>query len=186
MATISLRSSKRNEGLNTRSSRRNGIVHSGNNDSIHSTQQLSNIGRKRPRVPDSIDNDEQALKHKKAKLAVEIIARPKAHALPKRSLVTKVNAKDVPPPQRSEPPPTTNTLPRAPSPPRKPHHEKVVQGIKHELDRLQPIAADLNKDEKRKLRSQEGTRFKSDLSAYFPEYDEVIGNEPKEDRELHI
>jgi hypothetical protein len=28
------------------------------------------------------------------------------------------------------------------------------------------------------LRSQEATRFKSELSAYFPEYDEVIGNDP--------
>ncbi|ROV88808.1 hypothetical protein VSDG_08976 [Cytospora chrysosperma] len=32
----------------------------------------------------------------------------------------------------------------------------------------------------RKLRSQEGVRFKSELSAYFPEYDEVIGNISKE------
>lgn len=36
------------------------------------------------------------------------------------------------------------------------------------------------KDEKRKLRSQEGTRFKSNLSRFFPEYDEVIGNDPRE------
>jgi hypothetical protein len=34
----------------------------------------------------------------------------------------------------------------------------------------------------RKLRSQEATRFKSELSAYFQDYDEVIGNEPKETR----
>lgn len=34
----------------------------------------------------------------------------------------------------------------------------------------------------RKLRSQEGVRYKSELSAYFPEYDEVIGNIPKEQR----
>ncbi|KAJ3484871.1 hypothetical protein NLG97_g6948 [Lecanicillium saksenae] len=37
----------------------------------------------------------------------------------------------------------------------------------------------------RKLRSQEATRFKSDLSAYFPDYDEVIGNEPKEQHLLN-
>ncbi|CZR65304.1 uncharacterized protein PAC_15204 [Phialocephala subalpina] len=53
----------------------------------------------------------------------------------------------------------------------------------HELDRLQPSAADL-KDEKRKLRSQEGTRFKSELLAYFPEYNEIIGNEPQEEHVL--
>ncbi|KAJ2973399.1 hypothetical protein NQ176_g6632 [Zarea fungicola] len=38
----------------------------------------------------------------------------------------------------------------------------------------------------RKLRSQEATRFKSDLSAYFPDYDEVIGNEPKEQYLLNM
>lgn len=63
------------------------------------------------------------------------------------------------------------------------HQEKVVNGIKHELDRLQPSSADMaTKSQGRKLRSQEGVRFKSELSAYFPEYDEVIGNIPKEER----
>ncbi len=63
------------------------------------------------------------------------------------------------------------------------HKEKVVNGLKHELNRLQPSAAVDTKDQGRKLRSQEATRFKSELSAYFPDYDEVIGNEPKEQRE---
>lgn len=64
------------------------------------------------------------------------------------------------------------------------HQEKVVNGIKHELDRLQPSSADMaaSNNQGRKLRSQEGVRFKSELSAYFPEYDEVIGNIPKEHR----
>jgi len=31
----------------------------------------------------------------------------------------------------------------------------------------------------RKLRSQEASRFKSDLSLFFSDYDEVIGNKPK-------
>ncbi|KAJ8104876.1 hypothetical protein ONZ43_g7649 [Nemania bipapillata] len=38
----------------------------------------------------------------------------------------------------------------------------------------------------RKLRSQEATRFKSELAAYFPEYDEVIGNDPKEQHLLNV
>ena len=61
------------------------------------------------------------------------------------------------------------------------HKEKVVNGLKHELNNLQPNPTD-PKDQGRKLRSQEAIRFKSDLSAYFPDYDEVIGNEPKEQR----
>ena len=59
---------------------------------------------------------------------------------------------------------------------------KGVNGMKHELDRLQPKAAD-KKQEGRKLRSQEATKFKSELAAYFPDYDEVIGNEQKQQRE---
>jgi hypothetical protein len=62
------------------------------------------------------------------------------------------------------------------------HQAKVINGIKHELDRLQPRQDD-TKEQGRKLRSQEATRFKSELSAYFPDYDEVIGNDPKEERE---
>lgn len=64
------------------------------------------------------------------------------------------------------------------------HNQKVVNGIKHELDRLQPSSADManSNTQGRKLRSQEGVRYKSELSAYFPEYDEVIGNIPKEHR----
>lgn len=64
------------------------------------------------------------------------------------------------------------------------HNQKVVNGIKHELDRLQPSSADManSNTQGRKLRSQEGVRYKSELSAYFPEYDEVIGNVPKEQR----
>jgi protein involved in sex pheromone biosynthesis len=63
------------------------------------------------------------------------------------------------------------------------HREKVINGIKHELTRLQPSTSD-TKEQGRKLRSQEATRFKSELAAYFPDYDEVIGNDPKEYREL--
>jgi len=124
---------------------------------------------------------------KKARISIEITSRPKVPPKP-RSLV--INAQADAAPQRSASPPiqakpTAVQIEPPPPPPPKPtnHHQKVVNGIKHELDRLQPNSADL-KAEKRKLRSQEGTRFKSELSAYFPEYDEVIGNEPKEDREL--
>lgn len=64
------------------------------------------------------------------------------------------------------------------------HRAKVVNGIRHELDRLHPGENNDAKDQRggRKLRSQEATRFKSELSAYFPDYDEVIGNDPKEQR----
>ncbi|SPO07634.1 uncharacterized protein DNG_10329 [Cephalotrichum gorgonifer] len=65
------------------------------------------------------------------------------------------------------------------------HQSKVKNGILHELDRLEPAPAD-SKSQGRKLRSQETSRFKSELSAYFPEYDEVIGNEPKEKHLLNL
>ncbi|KAK4464170.1 something about silencing, SAS, complex subunit 4-domain-containing protein [Cladorrhinum samala] len=67
------------------------------------------------------------------------------------------------------------------------HQEKVVNGLKHELNRLHPNVADTKEQNGgRKLRSQEATRFKSELSAYFPDYDEVIGNDPKEEHILNI
>ncbi|KAG5966967.1 hypothetical protein E4U58_002388 [Claviceps cyperi] len=65
------------------------------------------------------------------------------------------------------------------------YQHKAVNGTQTELDRLQakPAAAP---EQGRKLRSQEATRFKSDLSAYFPDYDEVIGNDPKEQHLLNV
>jgi hypothetical protein len=188
MASISLRSSRRSEGLTTRSSAKNNVA-LGN---PHHRHQQSNIGRKkRPR--DSLDDEKHSINTKKAKIAVEITVLPKS--LPKpRSVVIQSNTNDVPPKRSAAAAPpatvkTATTQTPTTSPPRKTtnHHEKVVNGIKHELDRLQdrlqPKVPD-PKDDKRKLRSQEGTRFKSELSLYFPEYDEIIGNEPKEERKL--
>ncbi|ROV96368.1 hypothetical protein VPNG_09060 [Cytospora leucostoma] len=88
------------------------------------------------------------------------------------------NIAPVPTPE----PPITTTTPDDKASALTKHQEKVVNGIKHELDRLQPSSADMaaSNSQGRKLRSQEGVRFKSELSAYFPEYDEVIGNIPKE------
>lgn len=94
----------------------------------------------------------------------------------------------TPPPLSSRPQEHTSSVSKTAShaqPPVTEYHEKVVNGIEHEIDRLQPSAAD-NSSAKgstgRKLRSQEATRFKSELAAYFPDYDEVIGNDPKEQR----
>ncbi|KAH6711417.1 something about silencing, SAS, complex subunit 4-domain-containing protein [Leptodontidium sp. 2 PMI_412] len=190
MASHLTRASKRAEGLTTRSGTRNNVATIPGNQH----QQQSNIGKKkRPRDP--VDHEEDpSIAKKKARIAIEIHPRPKAQ--PKtRSLVINANLDVAPPPQQqraaSPSPPKqeqTATQTEAPSPPTRKHtnhHDKVVNGIKHELDRLQPNSADL-KDEKRKLRSQEGTRFKSELSAYFPEYDEIIGNEPKEEHILNL
>ncbi|KAL1892661.1 hypothetical protein Sste5346_006947 [Sporothrix stenoceras] len=75
--------------------------------------------------------------------------------------------------------------------------EKAVNGFKNqELKALQISTAEAEAvaaaatrgahEGGRKLRSQEATRFKSELAAYFPDYDEVIGNEPKEEHLLNI
>ncbi|KAK7984225.1 cytochrome P450 [Apiospora arundinis] len=122
---------------------------------------------------------------------------------------TSDNSKPPPPPDSESPPPfaaaadqssshsqtaaddeTTNDR-QSPLPSLTRHQEKVKNGIKHELDRLQPNAADTTQPPKeqqggRKLRSQEQTRFKSELSAYFPDYDEVIGNDAKEQHVLNV
>jgi hypothetical protein len=199
MASISLRSSRsrRAGGLATRSSTRNNVAARpgsiSSDKTSFNTPQLANIGRKkRPR--DSDDKDGLPLRAKRPKIAVEIITPPKPQPQT-RSVVVKsrANTRSDAAPARSAPAPPQKPAATAPPdpppepapPPRKPtkHHQKVANGIRHEIDKLQPIIADF-RDERRKLRSQEGTRFKSELSAYFPEYDEVIGNEPKEEREF--
>jgi hypothetical protein len=190
MASITLRSSRKSEGLTTRSSAKNNVA-LGN---PHNRYQQSNIGRKkRPR--DSLDDEKQSINPKRVKIAIEIDAFPRSQTKT-RSFVIQADTNGVPPKRPAAAPPATVTTATAQTPteppPRKPtnHHEKVVNGIKHELDRLQdrlsePRKPDL-KDEKRKLRSQEGTRFKSELSLYFPDYDEVIGNDPKENRKFQV
>ena len=66
--------------------------------------------------------------------------------------------------------------------------ETATNAVKQELKSLQVSTEDAeavargSREGGRKLRSQEASRFKSELAAYFPDYDEVIGNEPKEER----
>jgi hypothetical protein len=151
---------------------------------------------KRQLEPSGRDFDPTVTKRTKftTGIAVEIPARSSFH----HSRFTKEHT-DVTPPAPAPPPAarakaTTVTSPNTPTqraPPAKTenaeaaaltkHQEKVANGLKHELNRLQPNAVD-TKEPGRKLRSQESVRHKSELSNYFPDYDEVIGNEPKEQR----
>ncbi|KAK3310606.1 something about silencing, SAS, complex subunit 4-domain-containing protein [Chaetomium strumarium] len=160
--------------------------------------------RKRPAPQRDLDN----IVNKKARfttgIAVEIPARPPFHTRLSRE---PTDAKPAPPPPTPKPaaaapnppttrraaplanddgPPKTTSTSARQRPTRTKHQEKVANGLKHELSRLQPNAEDTTKHEGRKLRSQEVTRFKSELSAYFPEYDEVIGNDPKETHLLNL
>ena len=185
MASVTLRSSRKFEGLTTRSKRSNIVLGSSHNR----LPQQSNIRKKRPR--DSFEDEKYALDAKRVKIAIEIDPFPKSQ--PKTRSLRVVPDTKVTSPRSTAPPAvkaSTQTTAQTPAPKPVPHHEKVVNGIKHELDRLQdklsqPLPPNL-KDEKRKLRSQEGQRFKSELSLYFPDYDEIIGNDPKEDRKLLV
>ncbi|KAG9247024.1 something about silencing, SAS, complex subunit 4-domain-containing protein [Calycina marina] len=199
MASLSLRSSSKREGLSTRSTtaaRNNSDVRAPtdnrNTTSSHSpTQHLPNTRKKR--TIESADQRDLTAANKKPKLALEIHSKVKAKA---PAIQSKVVNGDAVHNSRSSLAPSTkrkHTNPTKPepwqSPPRTNHQQKVVNGIKHELGRLAPRAEDLKaaeqKNTKRSLRSQEGVRFKSDLSTYFPEYDEVIGNDPKEEHILN-
>ena len=186
MASTLTRSTRRSEpGLTTRSGTRNNVaLNQGNHKNNKKIQ--SNIGKKRPR--DAADHEDLLITTKKAHIAIEITSRPRAQSKPQSVVIKNATEADAaaragsPPPKKAKHATQPEPTPSPPKPTN--HHQKVVNGIKHELDRLQPNSEDL-KAEKRKLRSQEGQRFKSELSAYFPEYDEIIGNEPKEDRELN-
>ena len=179
----------------------------------------SNSGRSAPagrtkRGLDASERDLDALKPKRARIAVEILAKQRPIIGPDNARVhtprarpsggaagaeTLVKPPQVPSSESQQPqqqpqrhdhtqPPESNRSRAADKKeqeqiqaPTK-HQEKVRKGIKHELDRLQPQPTDTAAPSGRKLRSQEATRFKSDLSAYFPDYDEIVGNDPKETR----
>lgn len=177
-------------------------------NSQHILQQPSPPRMKRPLDP--IVNNYDPSKPKRARITVEILSRPIPPNSPPKSITVKSQAH--PQPQLQTQPltnestiaPTTQKPPLPPTqqqssktataavssePPLKKHKEKAINGIKHELDRLQPSVADTSSATERpgrKLRSQEATRFKSELSAYFPDYDEVIGNDPKEQRTCNL
>ncbi|KAI5864826.1 something about silencing, SAS, complex subunit 4-domain-containing protein [Durotheca rogersii] len=170
-----------------------------NSQQIH--PQHSPARMKRPLDP--IANNFEPPKPKRTRIAVEILARPASHdqpiSPPHKSIIVKpqrpptghdrqpaaVASATRKPPFSPSQPATTAT---AAEPGPKKYREKAFNGIRHELDKLQPSAADASSTERpgRKLRSQKATRFKSELSAYFPDYDEVIGNDPKEQHILNL
>ncbi|KAL5876746.1 hypothetical protein ACKVWC_005911 [Pyricularia oryzae] len=61
---------------------------------------------------------------------------------------------------------------------------RARNAVSRELGSLHVKPSETKATEGRKLRSQENTRLKSDLSAYFPDYDEVIGNDPRQENLL--
>ncbi|KAK3329698.1 something about silencing, SAS, complex subunit 4-domain-containing protein [Apodospora peruviana] len=169
-----------------------------------------NSNRKKRQFETSTTHDIDPIVSKKPRfttgIAVEIPARPASfHS---RGARDSFDAKSQPPPPPSpakpkpahtgpKPPDPSRAAPTTTAPKTAPpvtkqqsglteHQRKVANGLKHELNRLQPAVVPDIKEQGRKLRSQEATRFKSDLSAYFPDYDEVIGNDPKEQHILNL
>lgn len=145
-----------------------------------------NTRKKRLRDSLELEHADQNIDHKKLKttIHVEQVLPPlstQLHNKHDQADTNTVTCKDA---FRSPPPPTGASAPTTlPSRPHTVHQEKVAAGLKHELDRLQPAASDRNtSDDKRKLRSQESSRYKSELSLYFPDYDFVIGNDQEERR----
>jgi hypothetical protein len=151
---------------------------------------------------ESINSNSDPLKSKRARITIEIPALSKTQIVSPRKSSIAVKRPQVSSPKpttaavvttQNDAPPPQPALPARPAPAKTAansqksltnHQKKLFNGIKHELDRLQPnlVDADQAKEQGRKLRSQEATRFKSELSAYFPDYDEVIGNDEKEHR----
>ncbi|KAM0246286.1 hypothetical protein ACHAQJ_010272 [Trichoderma viride] len=151
-------------------------------------------GGRTKRALDVAEREFEAIRHKKTRIAVEILAKPQLPLepvnvqpppIPRRAAVaSSASRPPVPPVQPTTKPPAAPIAAEPQNSSLTKHQAKVINGIKHELDRLQPSQDD-TKEQGRKLRSQEATRFKSELSAYFPDYDEVIGNDPKEEHLLN-
>ncbi|KAK5992490.1 hypothetical protein PT974_05897 [Cladobotryum mycophilum] len=200
MASVT-RSNRRAEGLHPQHHNVNAsgpLTRSGPGPSLfhHSNAAAGVAGGRMKRALEIPDRDFDTVKPKKTRIAVEIIAKSHVSienvnvqlpAVPRQPAVA--NGEHRPTTAAAVSGQPTTTKPTVPAPPEQDHtltkHQaKVINGIKHELDRLQPKAVD-TKEQGRKLRSQEATRFKSELSAYFPDYDEVIGNDPKEEHLLN-
>jgi hypothetical protein len=168
MAPASTRSLRRVEGLTARTE--NSIYQNNHQN----RQSVSNtVRRKRHRDP--IDIEKELIDSKKAR--IEVDSRPSSQLkgkLRQRRLVI-ANLDVAPQPSKQ----TQTAVAKVQQQTQR--TEKAVNGIKHELHKLQSSDS-VVRVEKRKLRSQEGTRFKSELSAYFPNYDIVIGNDPEETR----
>jgi hypothetical protein len=206
MATMT-RSSRRADGFH-RSDRHDRVLRHGRapdtfvaaNTRAHAPKQtMSGLSPSSKRKADAIDDKLVKINPKRTRITVDILSGP----------LSRRNTKEGPKPSRQRSPVVAERSPTVPkaaavtatarqanaraarptantSAPLTKHREKVINGIKHELDRLEPSDDDF-RPQGRKLRSQEATRFKSELSAYFPEYDEVIGNEPKQERAfLHL
>ncbi|KAH8682466.1 something about silencing, SAS, complex subunit 4-domain-containing protein [Xylariales sp. PMI_506] len=155
---------------------------------------------------DAIDSNSDISKHKKSRISIEIqtipnhkklqtFSHPKAFAVERPERLARPTVVKPPPPQPRALPPAAIAAQTAPAKtatqtqkPLSNSQRKVSNGLKHELDNLQPITAASAppREQGRKLRSQEATRFKSELSAYFPDYDEVIGNDEKEHHILNV
>lgn len=193
MASLTTRSSSKHTTTRSQSHQHRPSHHK-------SQQEVPNSQRKRQR--DSIENEHDAILNKRARIDVRVEAVPKSQLNRWTEIVIDApekqkrrNVSDQQPDQpaknftsnhingniKTAKASTGSDAPRAPTV----HSQKVTASIKHELDglqdRLQPEGA-TSTDEKRKLRSQEGTRFKSELGLYFPDYDVVIGNDSEEIR----
>ncbi|KAF7554108.1 hypothetical protein G7046_g6914 [Stylonectria norvegica] len=169
---------------------------------FHQSQALSQhqgVARSK-RTLDVVEHDFEAINPKRTRITVEILAKgntgntiasntvklapTRPRPVPAPSVATVNHQQQTPPAAAAAAPPPAPIAATIDQNLTK-HQAKVINGIKHELDRLQPQPKD-TRDQGRKLRSQEATRFKSELSAYFPDYDEVIGNEPKEQHTLNV
>lgn len=157
-------------------------------DSINNTTNKQDANRrKRPRAP-SILVDEEKTPVKKAKIATLPRTRPAAtpRSTSKKPDVGESEQKaDVDSRQRGASATPRLAATSTPHSQRPAVSAREVDAISHshlKVDKTSPST----KSDKRALRSKEGVKFKSELSQYFPEYDEVIGNEPKATRKLSL
>jgi hypothetical protein len=122
---------------------------------------------------------------KKLKIEVQIEARsqPSSRSL-KLAKDTTTLPTNNPPKNIVTPPDSAESRTTNDDDDHTPHRAKKAQ--RKDVSRTSKVATTRPPEpmcpiDKRKLRSQDGgARFKSDLSLYFPGYEEIIGNEPKE------
>ncbi|SZF02002.1 unnamed protein product [Blumeria hordei] len=134
------------------------------------------------RLQDSLSasDDDVAISHKRAKLT--LTSRPRARDYgdsPNSAIISKPRCSPQPQPTMPVEPQEKKSRPSG--------YLSSNSNCKWQAPQQPPdnlIDGQAN-GVKRKLRSQESSRFKSQLSTYFPEYDEVVGNKPRENHILN-
>ncbi|RKF59763.1 putative iq calmodulin-binding domain-containing protein [Erysiphe neolycopersici] len=133
---------------------------------VSSTAEVPSISRKRTKLKSEFSNCPQEPS------IVKLDSKLKEDVQCSTSPIAINNESDFSNPSKEDTITTTSSI----------THDDALENI----NCLHSSSKNSEADHKWKLRSHDSSRFKSELSIYFPEYDVVIGNKPEDDHVLNV